>query len=64
MLLADYPKSNWQLANDIWNDMTVEQLDRLSIRTGCETDYNRRADFELRKRGYVFNVNEQRWQLA
>ena len=45
-------------------DLSVEALDALSIRTGCETEANRRADTELKRRGYVFDPSNQRWALA
>jgi len=44
-----------------WQRMTFMELDRCSIRTGCETDENRQADAELRRRGYTFNTTEQKW---
>ena len=37
------------------------ELDRLSIRTGCETELNRCADMELKRRGFRFDTTEQRW---
>jgi hypothetical protein len=37
-------------------------LDRRSIRTGCETADNRAADEELRRRGYVFDGQQVRWR--
>lgn len=43
-------------------EATFEELDRRSIRTGCETADNRAADFELRHRGYVFNASDARWE--
>ena len=42
-------------------DISFADLDRLSIRTGVETESNRQADMELRRRGYRFDANEQRW---
>jgi len=44
-------------------EMTFMDLDRASIRTGCETELNRAADAELRRRGYRFNAREQKWEL-
>lgn len=41
--------------------LTFLELDRLSIRLGCESDINRRADMELRRRGYTFDAGQQRW---
>lgn len=43
---------------------TFRDLDRWSIRTGCETELNRQADQELRRRGYWFDAPEQRWILT
>lgn len=37
---------------------TFDELDRRSIRVGCETADNRGADFELKRRGYVFDANQ------
>jgi hypothetical protein len=45
-------------------DMSLLELDRLSIRTGCETEANRVADTELKRRGYQFNASEQQWEMA
>lgn len=42
--------------------VSFEALDRLSIRLGCETELNRRADAELARRGYVFNHAVQCWE--
>lgn len=43
------------------SQMTFKQLDAASIRTGCESELNRLADLELRRRGYEFSPSEQRW---
>ncbi len=40
---------------------TMLDLYRWSIRTGCETELNQRADMELRKRGYRFDASQARW---
>jgi hypothetical protein len=42
--------------------LEFNELDRLTIRTGCETDLNRRADTELRRRGYRFDPHTQSWR--
>lgn len=43
--------------------MSFDELNQVSIRTGCETELNRWADTELKRRGYVFQPTEQVWQL-
>lgn len=45
-------------------DRTLTELDQLSIRTGCETEINRQADFELHRRGYAFDASAGRWVKA
>lgn len=37
------------------------RLQVLSIRTGCESELNRQADLELKRRDYRFDTKEQRW---
>lgn len=44
--------------------MTIAELDAFSIRTGCETEFNRLADLELRRRGYVFSPSDGRWRQS
>lgn len=45
-----------------WVNLDFDALDRLTVRVGpCETDINRRADMELRRRGYTFDASQARW---
>ena len=43
------------------SDEEFRELDRRSIRTGCETADNREADRLLRAHGYVFDAEAQGW---
>jgi len=45
-----------------WEKLSVQKLDAMTIRTGNETALNRRAEAELKRRGYRFNASEARWE--
>ncbi len=42
---------------------SYDELSRLAIRTGCETELNRQADLEFKRRGYEFLAPLQMWVL-
>ncbi len=52
------------VALDQTQDRAPIDLDRRSIRTGCETEDNRRADLMLKQLGYRFDASEARWVKA
>lgn len=41
--------------------LTFKELDRLTIRTGCESELNRQADLEMHRRGYKLSPGDQMW---
>lgn len=56
--------STWKTgltARGVCQLVSDRDLFRLSIRVNCENELNRQADLELKRRGYVFNLTEQRW---
>lgn len=55
--------SVWPQPTDDLSKLSYDELSKLAIRVGCETEFNRRADIEFKRRGYEFIAPLALWAL-